>query len=53
MPIIRNKRHSPNILRFLESDSTMPGRVRIDIDHVGQRTFIRQKDMNLDFHPNS
>jgi hypothetical protein len=53
LPIIRWKRCSPNILWFLESDSTVPGPVRIDEDHLGQSTFIRQNDVNLDSHPNS
>ena len=51
LPIIRGKRCSPNILRFLKSDTTVPGPVRIDVDHLGQSTLIRQNDMNLDSHP--
>src|ERR1035437_6798443 len=31
----------------------MPGPVRIDVDHLGQTTIIRQDDMNLDSHPHA
>jgi len=50
MPIIRRRRQSPNVLRFLQIDSAVSRLLWIDIHDVGYCPFVCEKNMNADFH---
>jgi hypothetical protein len=50
MPIIRRRRQSPNVLRFLQIDSAVSRLLWIDVHDVGYCPFVCEKDLNPDFH---
>jgi hypothetical protein len=51
LPIIRRQRQSPNVLRSLQFDSAVSWLVWIDVHDLGCSAFVRETDMNRDFHP--
>ena len=50
MPIIRRRRHPPNVLRSFQIDSAVSRLLWIDIHDVGYCPFACENDMNPDFH---
>jgi len=49
-PVIWRQGYTPNVLWFRQCDPAVQGLLRMDVDNLGKRTFVRQNDANLDLH---
>ena len=49
-PVFRWQGYAPNVLWFRQRDPAVQGPLRMDVDNLGKRTFVRQDDADLDPH---
>src|SRR5215475_1620301 len=49
-PVFRWQGYAPNVLWFCQRDAAVQRLLRMNVDNLGKRTFVRQDDANLDPH---